>query len=117
MRPGLQSIAQVADVTGKSAEEVTRILESMADDGTVFCIGPKDNRSYSLLPLLPGSWEVQLMKGTMDEKSKKLSRMFEAYFKAVRDTPSRGMSSTTVPFSRVIPIAEEIAPETGDPTL
>ena len=112
MPAGPQTVEQVAETAGKSTEEAARILESMADCGKVYCTDAEEDRTYTLLPLLPGSWEIQLMKGTMDEKSKKLAYLFEDYFKAVRDTPSRGMTTTTVPFSRVIPIAEEIEPET-----
>lgn len=112
MPAGPQAVEKVADLVGRSDKEVSRILESMADDGTVFCRDTEERRTYTLLPLLPGSWEIQLMKGTVDEKSKKLAHLFEDYFKAARKAPSEGMKSTTVPFSRVIPIAEEIAPET-----
>lgn len=112
LQPGLHTAEQVADAAGKSVEEATRILESMADSGTVFYTDAGEKPTYSLLPMLPGSWEIQLMKGTTDERSKKLAHLFEDYFKAVRDTPSEGMKTTTVPFSRVIPIAEEVEPET-----
>lgn len=112
MTPGPHTVEQVAEATGKSVQEVARILESMADDGTVYFSGAGESPIYVLLPLLPGSWEIQLMKGARDEKSKKLARLFEHYFKAVGETPSKAMSTTSVPFSRVIPIAEEVAPDT-----
>ncbi|MBL7176890.1 MAG: hypothetical protein ISS66_13790 [Desulfobacteraceae bacterium] len=41
MQPGLHTTEQVADAAGKSVEEVTRILESMADNGTVFIQMPE----------------------------------------------------------------------------
>lgn len=112
MTPGPCAPGQLAEATGESVETVVNVLESMADDGTVYCTEAEEDRKYSLLPLLPGSWEVQLMKGTTDEKSVKLAHLFEDYFKAARKTPGEGMKSTTVPFSRVIPIAEAIEPET-----
>ena len=112
MTPGPHTAEQIAKETGKSIEEAARILESMADGGVVFCTEGEEDRRYSLLPLLPGSWEVQLMKGTTDERSKKLAHAFEDYFRATRAAPGQGMRSTTVPFSRVIPIAEEVEPET-----
>jgi Pyruvate/2-oxoacid:ferredoxin oxidoreductase delta subunit len=112
MTPGLHTVEQVAEMAGKKAEDVSRILESMADNGTVYSTGAGENPLYTLLPLLPGSWEIQLMKGANDEKSKKLAHLFENYFKAVGDTPGRGMSTTSVPFSRVIPIFEELKPDT-----
>ena len=108
MTPGLHTAEQVAEMTGKSVEEVTRILEDMADNGTVYAV----NNMYSILPLLPGSWEIQLMKGVNDEKSQQLAHLFESYFQALGDSPNRGMKSTAVPFSRVIPIYEKLTPET-----
>jgi Pyruvate/2-oxoacid:ferredoxin oxidoreductase delta subunit len=112
MQPGPHTASQVAEATGKSTKEAARILEGMADDGTVYSSGAGENSIYVLLPLLPGSWEIQLMKGTADEKSKKLAHRFEDYFKAIGETPGKAMATTTVPFSRVIPIAQEIEPET-----
>ena len=55
MRPGPHTAEQIAEVTGKSVEDAARILESMADDGTIYSSASKENRQYSLLPLLPGS--------------------------------------------------------------
>ncbi|MCP4750049.1 MAG: 4Fe-4S dicluster domain-containing protein [Proteobacteria bacterium] len=115
MTPGPKTAEKMAEATGKSVEEVARILENMADNGTVYSSSSKEPATYALLPLLPGSWEIQLMKGETDEKSRKLAHSFEDYFKAAASTPGtagRGMTTTTVPFSRVIPIAEELSPET-----
>jgi len=112
MQPGPQTSEHIAEITGKSVDEVTRVLESMADNGTVYSSGKGESPTYALLPLLPGSWEIQLMKGEIDEKSRKLAQSFKDYFKAVGDKPSSGPRATTVPFSRVIPIFEEITPET-----
>ena len=112
MQPGPHTAEEMAEVTGKSIDAVSKILEDMADNGTVYYSDSGEKPTYMLLPLLPGSWEIQLMKGEKDEKSRRLAILFEEYFKAMGDSPNKGMKTTAVPFSRVIPIEEELTPET-----
>ena len=112
MQPGPHTVEETAEATGKSVDDVAKILEDMANNGTVYYSDAGEKPTYMILPLLPGSWEIQLMKGEMDEKSKRLAILFEEYFKAMGDSPNKGMKTTAVPFSRVIPIEEHLAPET-----
>lgn len=113
MQPGRNTAEQVAKRTNKDVKEVARILENMADNGVVYPSSSDDISTYRLLPLLPGSWEIQMMKGKVDEKSKRLARAFRSYLNVTDENPEMAALESTVPFSRVIPISESLSPETS----
>ncbi len=99
---------QIAEGVGKSAEETLSILEGMADKGLITTRQRKGRRVYAAIPLIPGIFEFQLMKGGTSERDKKLARLFEDYFKIARELPRGEDKLPTVAFSRVIPVEEEI---------
>ena len=99
---------EIAEGVGRSVEETLAILESMADKGLITTRERKGRRVYAAIPLIPGIFEFQLMKGGTSERDKKLARLFEDYFLVARKMPRGEGKLPTVPFSRVIPVEEEI---------
>jgi len=80
---GLQNIAEnleAADLAG-----LDRKLETMADKGLIVVKDEDGNKLYQFLPLIPGVIEFQLMKGIVDERSKKIAQLVRSYSKAVKN--------------------------------
>lgn len=102
------SSEQIAGTVGKSTTAVMTTLEKMADKGLITCRDKEKTRLYSAMPLVPGIFEFQFMKGGVSEQDKKLARLFEDYFVKMRAMPRGDRKAPTVPFSRVIPVEEEI---------
>lgn len=99
---------QIADNAGKSTEDTVKMLELMADKGLITTRDREGRRVYAAIPLVPGIFEFQLMKGGTSEQDIKLARLFEDYFLKMRDMPQGDRKMPTVPFARVIPVEEEI---------
>jgi NAD-dependent dihydropyrimidine dehydrogenase PreA subunit len=99
---------QIAEGVGKSAEATLAILEGMADKGLITTRDREGCRVYLTIPLVPGIFELQLMKGGTSERDKELARLFEDYFQAAQGMPLDEVRIPSVPFSRVIPVEEEI---------
>ncbi len=100
--------AQVRDAGG-DPKEVESLLESMADKGLVTTRESEGVRAYTLIPLLPGTFEIQLMKGETDDRAKELARLFQDYFDATRQAERPAPRTySAVPFARVITVEEEI---------
>ena len=77
----LEDIAENLKV--KDLEQLHRQLETMADKGLIELKKENGKKLYQFLPLIPGIIEYQFMKGTVDERSKKIAYLFKAYSKAV----------------------------------
>jgi Pyruvate/2-oxoacid:ferredoxin oxidoreductase delta subunit len=99
---------QIAERAGRSTEETVAVLEGMADSGLITTREREGGRAYSAIPLVPGIFEFQLMKGGTSERDKKLARLFDDFFRVARELPPGEIKMPTVPFSRVIPVEEEI---------
>lgn len=68
-------------------------LEVMGDKGLVHVSEREGKRIYEGLPFVPGLFEFQLMKGTVDERSKKWAVLLRDYSKAIK----REFMSSTPP--------------------
>ena len=94
---------------GGDPKEVESTLESMADKALVFTQDNEGVLNYVLIPLLPGTFEVQFMRGETDDRAMKLAHLFQDYFDAIRETEGTAPRPyTTVPFARVIPVEQEV---------
>jgi NAD-dependent dihydropyrimidine dehydrogenase PreA subunit len=105
---GLATPEQIAQEAGKTPEETEILLEEMADKGLITSRDRAGRKVYATLPLVPGIFEFQLMKGGTTEQDRKLARLFEDYFVVARNFPRGEGKIPTVPFARVIPVEEEI---------
>lgn len=100
------------EIIGGDPEELKRILEVMADKGLVFTFERDGVRFYTLMPLVPGIFEMQFMGGEVSQRTRKLAKLFDDYFVLVRQEadchPTTSRGGTTIPFARVIPVEEEV---------
>jgi Na+-translocating ferredoxin:NAD+ oxidoreductase subunit B len=103
------SADMLAGEAGCSTEQVSKSLEAMARKGLIFSMKYEDKRYYVLFPLVPGMMENQLITGAVDERTKKIARLFKNYGTALGKlvTSSPGVFSK-VPFARVIVIDQNI---------
>jgi ferredoxin len=103
------SAGEIGDKAGKDPDTTKLQLERMADKGLVYTFDKNNVRYYSLLPLLPGVFEMQFLSGDVSERAVKLAHLFEDYFHAL-DKVSSSPDVTPIPFpmARVITVEKEI---------
>ena len=95
----------IAADLGKSEQEISTILERMADKG--LCVGGEfgDTFFYGVYPL-HNIFDFQFMRGTSSEQDKKLAKLIRAFKKAV--DKAKGPPILNYPATRVIPIDRKI---------
>lgn len=106
MPPGRFTPDIIAGNTGKSEEEVTAILEDMADKGLCTSHVREGVRYYVGPPLLPGIIEFQFMRGTITDRDRQIALAIHKYRKAI--TGNRVPRGFSYPRTRVIPINRNI---------
>lgn len=104
------------EIIGGDVNGVGGILETMADKGLVFTAERNSVRFYTLMPLVPGIFEMQFMKGEVSERMRKLARLFDDYFSLTRATARQSVEAGSgahagFPFARVIPVEQEVPPD------
>jgi ferredoxin len=103
------SADEIGDKAGKDPDAVKLQLEKMADKGLVYTFDKNNLRYYSLLPLLPGVFEMQFLSGDVNERAVKLAHLFDDYFQALEiHSSSLEFKSTPFPLARVIAVEKEI---------
>jgi len=103
MPRGFNPASAIAEEMGKSEEEVSKILEGMADKG-LCTVGDMDGTMfYTLPPFVPGIFEFQFMRGTKTDKDKKLAKLIHAYKQAYHNAIG-GPPKETFPLARVITV-------------
>ena len=109
MPPNAVSAEVLAKDIGSDPKKVEKLLETMIDKGLVVSRDHGEVRIYSLMVLVPGIFEMQFMKGEVNDRARKLARLFEDYFNAANQhTATAPAGFTAFPFARVIPVEEEI---------
>jgi len=103
--PFREPLESICNRTGHEPQELRPKLESMADKGVVFAQQKDGEPAYSLLPLVPGIFELQFMKGLYDHKSRELARLFNDYY--FEGWGEKGFALNE-PFARTIVIEKEI---------
>jgi ferredoxin len=86
-------------------------LETMGDRGLVVLKNENGRKLYQGLPLVPGVIEFQLMKGTVDERSKKIAILLKAYSKAIKNayaSAERPKLEKAAP-ARTIPVDKKVS--------
>ncbi len=108
-----ESPAQVAERLGEDPDQMARLLDGMADKGLIYSSTRDGGKWYKTIQLVPGIFELQFMKGEVNEHAKDMARLFDAYFKAVSpksdDERDTLISEAGMHFARVIPIEKTVA--------
>ena len=107
------SAEALSSLTDREMKQVDRLLDAMCNKGLVIS-RPRDNvEHYSILQIVPGIFEYQFMKGEVNDRTRKLARLFDDYmnlvFQLAEEAASKGQSLKIFPFSRVITVEEEIS--------
>ena len=114
MPPQPVSAETLATGIGRDYKELENILETMANKGLIFSHDRDGVRFYNLMVLLPGIFEMQFMSGEVNDRTKKLARLFDDYFEAVRQPSAAATAPRVVfPFARVITVEQEIPSSVG----
>ncbi len=103
--PLRETLNRLCDRIGMPPEKVGPLCESMADKGVVYAEKKDGETRYAVLPLAPGIFELQFMKGEYDIKSKKLAQLFHDYYYEGWGAESFAIGE---PFARVITVEKEI---------
>jgi len=111
--PGNPGTAQAMSVqTGISREDIAQKLESMTTKGFLHARrNSSGDFEYSVLPLLPGIFEIQFLRGTKTDRDYQVAKTFKAYFDVIndlRDSLEESQPPPETPFFRILPIEEEV---------
>ncbi|MBI5119216.1 4Fe-4S binding protein [Candidatus Poribacteria bacterium] len=71
-------LPSICGMLGRSEGELKPILETMSNKGLVYHRKQDGTDHYSLFPLVPGIFELQFMKGEVNERATKLAGLFDA---------------------------------------
>lgn len=100
------SVEEIAQKTGRSPEDVWKILERMAGKGLCGVSKASGLVLYRGLPFMPGIFEFVFIAGGESERQKRIARLIQAYKKAYLE--ARGVEKIDYPLTRVIPVARTI---------
>ncbi len=95
----------IAANLGRNEQEVSKILEAMADKGLVLAGGFGGTFFYGITPL-DNILDFQFMRGTSTDKDKKIAKLHHIYKKAV--DAAKGPPIVKFPTTRVVPINRKI---------
>jgi NAD-dependent dihydropyrimidine dehydrogenase PreA subunit len=99
LSPRPKTANTLAKKLGKDPDEMSALLEKMADKGQILPVGKKDNRSYLLVPYVPGFWEYQV-----NRLGKEAAEDYEAYY----EVQAKDMFGSATPPVRVVTVEEEV---------
>jgi ferredoxin len=103
------SADMLADQVNSSPEQVRQLLEGMAGKGILFSAAYAGNRYYVMMPLIPGIIENQLLTGVVNDRARKIARLFDNYLAFLNKLESTGTRVfPKVPFARVIAVERDI---------
>jgi Na+-translocating ferredoxin:NAD+ oxidoreductase subunit B len=102
---GLEELGSIAERTGRDEGELGGMLERMADKGLVFAREKQGMRYYNLLPLLPGIFEMQFMKGETTPQKRKIAELFDKYY---NEGWGEASFTSSTALARVMVVEEEI---------
>ncbi len=101
---------QIAQLTGKKETgKLIQTLEAMADKGLLLADKLGSNTTYKLLPLVPGMFEFQHMKGGTSERERKIILLIHEYLRALTKASVAAKATGTPEKKRVIHLNELIS--------
>lgn len=99
LTPKPETAKALAKRLDKASRELESLLERMAARGQVLTLGEKANRSYLLVPYVPGVWEFQV-----NSLDRELAEECEAYYAL----QAKDMYSSVTPPVRVVTVEKHI---------
>lgn len=95
----------ICQEAGWDEAELKPICESMADKGLAYHRNQDGVDYYSLFPLVPGIFELQFMKGEVNEKTRKLADLFHTMWGTGW---AEDLFSSKTQMARVVVVEQEI---------
>ncbi|MEW5947001.1 MAG: 4Fe-4S binding protein [bacterium] len=103
--PFPESIASICEKTGMEKEKLVPVLDRMSSKGLVFSNVRDGVRRYSLLPMVPGIFELQFMKGEYGPEKSRLAKLFDEYYVTGWGKATFDLKTS---WARVIPVEKQI---------
>ncbi|MEJ2167787.1 MAG: 4Fe-4S binding protein [Desulfobacterales bacterium] len=100
------TLEEIAAMTGKKAEDIEPILETMADKGLCKTFKRDEIRYYQGEPFMPGIFEYQFFSGGSTPRDKQIARLIRDYKEAYNT--AKGETRMSFPLTRVITVARTI---------
>ncbi|NPV58542.1 MAG: 4Fe-4S binding protein [Actinobacteria bacterium] len=100
-----EDLRSIATRLGREEGELEATLERMADKGLVLAREKGGAKHYCLLPLVPGIFEMQFMKGETSPEKRRIAELFDAYY---HEGWGETSWSSQTPLARVMVVEEEI---------
>jgi len=101
-------LEDVAAGLGMETGEAKKLLDRMAQKGTVMTVERKGRELYRLLPSVVGFSETPYWSGKMDERAAKLSPVWKKYFD---EKFSREIADRKQQIMRVVPVDVSLSPK------
>jgi len=103
---------KVAERMGEDPALMAERLDKMADKGLIYASTRGDEKRYKTIQLVPGFFELQFMKGEVNDRAKELAHLFDALHNAARpkadDKAPPAAAGPATHFARVIPIEKTV---------
>jgi ferredoxin len=108
--------AKVAERLGEDSGKIAATLNKMADKGLIYASKKAGENWFKTIQLVPGIFELQFMKGEVNDRAIELARLFDAYAEAgareQKTQPPPPPDRLPVNFARVIPIEKTVSSDT-----
>ncbi|MFX1295854.1 MAG: indolepyruvate ferredoxin oxidoreductase subunit alpha [Promethearchaeota archaeon] len=114
-KPSL-NIDEIKQKSDLDDDSLNKMLISLMDKGVI--VGVPSRRTgimvYRLMPMWPGIFEYQFLRGTSTEKDKKKAQLFEKLFKELREGTQKNYDGIVEQFKnspaldRIIPVEKQI---------
>lgn len=98
-------VETIAAAAGVPMEEADGMLGNLADRVLVFSREKDGQRSYGLLPTMPGFFEFPFMRGEMTPELEKLGKLWDEY---QGDGRGAAFAGDPTPLVRVVPVEQSI---------
>lgn len=111
MPDGLATVEELmGHISGIDRNRLEERLEGMAGKGVVKVKEVDGRKHYELLPFVPGSIELQFMRGRDDERTRRLAQLLRDYARALRNiaTTSPQATESPAPATRTIVAGKEV---------
>jgi electron transport complex protein RnfB len=104
-----RSAEAIASDAGIVVDEACALLEAMADKAIIFCRDKEGQKSYGLLPTIPGLFEFPFMKGGGTPMHDRLAGLWKEY----HDTElGASFAGNPTPVARIIPVEQSLTAAT-----
>ena len=116
MPVGHHTLKHLAALFNMDEGELKNILETMADEGTVFVTKNEGNEDiYGLMPFAPGIFEFQYLKGEEDEKARHRDQLIQEIQKDAKKLFTKEIALSNkmrTPSLRTLTLEEELPSNT-----